>query len=597
MKTKMRIGRVVGATRNFYLDPDQAGGWTYGVLAKKGAGKTYTGRVMAEEMFAAGIQPVILDPTGAWWGLRASADGESDGLSIPIFGGDQGDAPLEQTAGRLMADLAVDEGLAMVLDLSAFGTRVAERRFALDFLDRLYRRNRQLIHLFVDEADVFAPQKPRPGDEPLLGAMQNIIRRGRIKGIGATLISQRPAVISKDVLTQIDVLVSMQITSPQDRLAITAWMGGHEGEDHEMLASLSGLQKGESWWWVPEAGILDRVQIRKSETFDSSPTPKRNETRREPATFADVDMAAVSARISATIEKAKAEDPKELNSRIRELESQLAERPSGQVSDEDRAELYRQGYQTAERIVPVPIANAIDRALDRIGAALERLSAGVTEVENEMLELEQRVAGEDVKSTPAPSSDVKPAPMPRSESQPSPPPPPSSSDPGPARAGSGLPVARQAILDALAVLELIGVHQPARTQVGLLAGASPKSSGFEKNIGALRTAGLVEYPMTGRAQLTAEGREQANSAGAPSTVTEMHAFVRRLVGEAKWALLALLIAEYPRPLTRSDLAEEAGVSVDSSGFEKNIGSLRSLGLIDYPARGQAVALPVLFLET
>ena len=226
------------------LDPDDAGGWTFGVLAKKGAGKTYTGRVMAEEFHKAGVPFVVLDPTGAWWGLRGGERGE--GLPVIIFGGDHADVPLEPTAGKLMADLAVDERISMVLDISQFGSHAAERRFAHDFLERLYRRNKELMHLFVDEADLFAPQSAPSGDKALLGTMENIVRRGRIKGIGCTLISQRSAVLNKDVLTQIDVLVAMRITSPQDRKAIGEWIKGHDEHDEgaEVLDSLAGLQPG-----------------------------------------------------------------------------------------------------------------------------------------------------------------------------------------------------------------------------------------------------------------------------------------------------------------------------------------------------------------
>jgi AcrR family transcriptional regulator len=49
-------------------------------------------------------------------------------------------------------------------------------------------------------------------------------------------------------------------------------------------------------------------------------------------------------------------------------------------------------------------------------------------------------------------------------------------------------------------------------------------------------------------------------------------------------------------LSMDELAERAGVSVNSSGYTNNLGSLRSLGLIDYPAPGLVAAQPVLFLE-
>ena len=45
---------------------------TIAILARKRVGKTYTASVLAEELIKAEIPLVVLDPTGAWWGLRAS---------------------------------------------------------------------------------------------------------------------------------------------------------------------------------------------------------------------------------------------------------------------------------------------------------------------------------------------------------------------------------------------------------------------------------------------------------------------------------------------------------------------------------------------
>jgi DNA helicase HerA-like ATPase len=81
---------------------------TFAILAKRGKGKTNTAVVMAEEMIAAGLPVVIVDPVGVWWGIRSSADGKGDGLPVVIFGGDHADVPLEETAGELVADVIVD---------------------------------------------------------------------------------------------------------------------------------------------------------------------------------------------------------------------------------------------------------------------------------------------------------------------------------------------------------------------------------------------------------------------------------------------------------------------------------------------------------
>lgn len=93
-----------------------------------------------------------------------------------------------------------------------------------DFAERLYHKNRQPLHLVLDEADAFAPQRPMKGQERLLGAIEDLVRRGRARGIGVTLVTQRAAVLNKDVLTQAEVLVALRTIAPQDREAINAWI-------------------------------------------------------------------------------------------------------------------------------------------------------------------------------------------------------------------------------------------------------------------------------------------------------------------------------------------------------------------------------------
>jgi DNA helicase HerA-like ATPase len=144
--------------------PAEAITQTFAILAKRGVGKTYTASVMTEEMLKQQLPVVVCDPIGVWWGLRSSATGKSAGLPIVVLGGDHGDAPLEETAGSVIADLVVDDRVSLVLDLSLF-RKAGQVRFMTDFAEQLYRRNRQPLHLMLDEADAFAPQRPQKGAE------------------------------------------------------------------------------------------------------------------------------------------------------------------------------------------------------------------------------------------------------------------------------------------------------------------------------------------------------------------------------------------------------------------------------------------------
>jgi uncharacterized protein len=582
--------------------PVEVAGEAIAMLAKRGAGKTNTATVLVEELDAQGVQVVVLDPVGAWWGLRSSADGKSAGISIAILGGQHGDVPLEPAAGALIADVVVDSGQSLVLDLSDFPSKAAVGRFVADFAERLFRRKARassLLHLVLEEADLFAPQRVTGDAARMQGAIEQIVRRGRSRGIGMTMITQRSAVLSKDVLTQADVLVVMRTTGPHDQAAVKAWIDAHDDDQADVVDSLSSLQTGEAWIWNPERGVLKRVRIRRRRTFDSSGTPKAGERRADPKAAAAIDLTQLGAEIQATAERAKENDPAQLRKRTRELEEQL--RRAMAAGQEPRTVV-------TERIVEVPVfaEGELDRLRDlvaemarlhgEVGVVAENVWGAAQDVEKAL----ERATSRKPETDPAPGliPPASPAPAPETPRTT----PPARPVPPGATPAEGVSGPQQRILNALAHLEAIGLRDASRAQVALFAEASPTSSTFTNNLGALKNEKqiypwppLVTYPSGGRVALTAEGRALANAAAAPQTVEEMHRYVYQLVNGPQGRILQELIRAYPEPLPRDELAARAGASPTSSTFTNNLGTLRSLKLIDKQP-GVVTALPILFLE-
>ena len=163
-----------------------------GFIGTSGSGKTYNAGTAIEMLLASKARVVIIDPLGAWWGLRLLADGKKpSGFNVVIFGGDHADLPLNEQAGALIGETVATMAESCIIDLSKLPSRSAERRFMVAFLETIYRKAAgDPFHLVVDEADLFAPQKPQKGDEVLLGHMDNIVRRGRLRGFIPWLISR-----------------------------------------------------------------------------------------------------------------------------------------------------------------------------------------------------------------------------------------------------------------------------------------------------------------------------------------------------------------------------------------------------------------------
>ena len=190
------------------------------IVGTAGSGKTYAAKGFVERLLETGARVAIVDPLGVWWGLRASADGSAPGYPVVVFGGRHADVPITAEMGAALGRLIAGQALACVVDLSELGSNAARRRFMAAFAEALYEANEEPLHLVLDEADLWAPQRPIKGWEGLLGHIEEIVRRGRVRGFIPWLITQRPAVVHKDVLSQADILIAMKLTSSQDRDAI-----------------------------------------------------------------------------------------------------------------------------------------------------------------------------------------------------------------------------------------------------------------------------------------------------------------------------------------------------------------------------------------
>jgi hypothetical protein len=250
---------------------------------------------------------------------------EALGYPVVVFGGKHADVPITVEIGGALGRLIASAALACVIDLSELGSNAARRRFMAAFSEALYEANEEPLHLVLDKADLWAPQRPIKGWESLLGHIEEVVRRGRVRGFIPWLITQRPAVVHKDVLSQADILIAMKLTASQDRDAIGAWIEGQADrqEGKRILGDLPRLQRGEGYLWAPGHGILDRVEFPAIRTFDSSRTPKRGERLATPGTLAEVDLTAIVAALAA-VETEDPGKPKEDRRRQVELERKLA---------------------------------------------------------------------------------------------------------------------------------------------------------------------------------------------------------------------------------------------------------------------------------
>ncbi len=569
-------------------------------IGRTGQGKSYAAQKLAELLHAAGAQFVVLDPVGIWWGLRLAANGKDPGLEIPVFGGLHGDLPLEPTAGKVFADLAAD-GRSMVLDVSGFEHDTDRARFAKDFAERFFFRKKSqpsAVLLFLEEGQEFVPQDPGRDENYMLRAFTRLAKIGRNFGVGISLITQRPQEVSKKVLNLTELLFAFQLNGKHERTAVEKWIED-KAIDEDIGSELPKLERWHPHAWSPSwLKISKVVRILPRATFDASSTPKVGKGAGAVKQLGPIDIDAIKKQMASTIEKAKAEDPKELRRRIAELEKQArAKAPALQTSA--KVEVKR----VEVPVLKDPQIKRLEGLAERFAGAGQKLSdTGIQLIgaARDLVVVLGKLNGNGHRPPPVTSGfaraslapgqrvvEVRARPLPeiRVEKRKT-----------PAGDEPQLASAQRKLLAALAFLEQVGEPLPDKTQVALFADLSPTAGHTGNMLGGLRSAGLIEYPRDGHVRLTDAGRAIADPGSVPQTPEAMQDHLYRKLPSAAAKLLKVLVAAYPETMTREAVASFAELSPTAGHTGNMFGHLRSLGLIDYPDKGTAVALPVLFLE-
>lgn len=535
VQPKGRCGVKLSVAKNLTL-PSDAVTQTFGIIGRKGSGKTYAAGKLTECFLDAGIQVVVLDPVGNWYGLRLDRSGKKPSrFKIPILGGEHGDVPLEYKAGQTVADFVIENGSSAVLDVSPF--RKGQRKeFVADFAEQLYlkqKRRRTPMHIVIEEAQVFAPQRCGRGEERMLGAMEDICRLGRNCGMGVTMVSQRPQSVNKEVFNQAEPLIVFQLTGPHERKAVLDWVK-HTGSEVD-LAGLPSLRNGECFFWSP-AWLQKFVQTRfhAKETFDASATPKVGERMPEPKHLKPADLKALTVSMADVIETAKANDPKALKRQIAQLKRDLNAKQSNAVVGQGAIDRAVASATTDRDKHWKGEIRKVERQRDEAVAIIRRVNK-ISIYNGE---------GVAVVEPPAPvRSHVQAPRAPRPE-------PTTRRVPSNGRVGeSGLPKGEAAILSAV----LNYTNGCSRTQLTVLTGY--KRSSRDAYIQRLRERGLVEA-QNDRIVATAEGTAAMPEVETLPSGSELQEFWRNKLPVGEWAILEVLIGQYPDPVDRDTISDQ-----------------------------------------
>ncbi len=546
------------------------------IQASSGGGKSHTIRRILEQSHGI-VQQIVIEPEGEYSTLREKFD--------YVIAGTGGDAPADMKSAKLLARKLLELEVSAICDIS--NLRKHERlAFVRVFLDSLIGAPKKLRHpalVVIDEADQFCPQH---GQAESANSVIDLCARGRKRGLCAVLATQRLSKLHKDACAELQnkMIGRTSLDIDQKRAADEL---GLIGKDNRI--ALRNLQPGDFHIYGPalldngeQSGRVIQFHVGQVKTKhpeigmdieDIVPTPS-DKVKEILGQLGDLpEVAAQEAREIGDLQR----EITDLKRKLRTAEKERPEpKPCGheQVIQQLKEQLNTEQHSNqilSQKLskLKLEIEKGKSSIVNKLKELIE-LSAGIIETEEYQNAKIKSPSHKIINSNIAETANFN--------------------DDNP-----DINQPMQRILNALLSLEMFGIEHPAKAMVAAHSRYSPGSGGFNNLLSRLRTSELIDYPQPGCVCLMDAGRAEAEAVNPITSIEDLHqSWLAIIKNSSQKRILASLINIYPDSISREELAARNAFSPGSGGFNNNLSKLKTLGAIDYPARGMVRASDLLF---
>ncbi|MDE4909028.1 DUF87 domain-containing protein [Methanogenium marinum] len=227
------------------------------IIAQSGAGKSWTIAVLCEQLCRYHIGFCIIDTEGEYFSLK-------DRFDLTWIGADdECDYDIERIENLkdILRD-SIHSGIPVIYDVSEVEMTEKVSRLA-EILYDLATEERKPYLLIVEEADKFIPQS-----RDSIKKIEEISRRGRKRGLGLMVATQRPAIVTKNVLSQCNNQIIGKLSIENDLKAVDLFFGSKRE-----VEELSSLNPGDFYVMGGLTREKTRMRFGKRETKHRGLTP------------------------------------------------------------------------------------------------------------------------------------------------------------------------------------------------------------------------------------------------------------------------------------------------------------------------------------
>jgi intein/homing endonuclease/chaperonin cofactor prefoldin len=347
--------------------------------------------VVVEELLEAGYPVLIVDTDGEYYGLKEEYELLHAGAD------EECDIQVGTEHAEKLAHLALEENVPIILDVSGYLDDDEADDLLRETVRQLFAKEKKLkkpFLLVVEECHEYIPEGG--GMDETGNLLIKVGKRGRKHGLGIVGISQRPADVKKDFITQANWLVWHRLTWENDTNVVRRIVGSEYADD------VVDLDDGEAFVqmdWSDEQ--VERVQFKRKRTFDAGATPGLDDFERP-------DLKSVSGSLMEDLDEITSRKEQEQD-RIAELESKVETREERIAELESELETARD-VSAAARKMANALAHGDGSPPDSYQSTLQTKNEQIERLESRIAELESKVedassaAGSDSGGQPTESS-------------------------------------------------------------------------------------------------------------------------------------------------------------------------------------------------
>ncbi|MFB6124251.1 MAG: helicase HerA domain-containing protein [Haloferacaceae archaeon] len=290
------------------------------ITGKSGSGKSNTASVVVENLLSNNFPILIVDTDGEYYGLKEEFELLHAGAD------DECDIQVSPEHAEKLASLALEGNVPIILDVSGYLDDDVAKELLLATARQLFAKEKKLKKPFLMLVEECHEYIPEGGGLDETGRMLiKIGKRGRKHGLGIVGISQRPADVKKDFITQCDWLVWHRLTWNNDTKVVSRII------DAEHADAVEDLGDGEAFLMTDWSESVRRVQFHRKQTFDAGATPGLEDFERPELKSVSADLVDELRDITDERERRESEladlrqELEKKERRIRELEDELEE--------------------------------------------------------------------------------------------------------------------------------------------------------------------------------------------------------------------------------------------------------------------------------